>query len=134
MEQSSSSLAPEFKTSMTNAMIWGRYAALISFINLGLGFLQLIIGALKGNLNVFTTLFTFLLSAVITLVMSINLLNFSKATRNGILYEDSVHLNKALYHLRIYFIVMGVLFLIVIGLLILFMIIAVIAALISTNA
>lgn len=134
MESSSNPPAPEIKASLTNAMIWGRYAAMISFINLGLGFLQLIIGALKGNLNVFTTLFTFLVSAVITLVMSINLLNFSRATKNGILYEDSAHLNKALYHLRIYFIVMGVLFLIVIGLLALFLIIAIIAALLSTTA
>ncbi len=131
--ENNTNLTPVIKTHIATTVTWARYAAVLSFVNLGLAFLQLIVGAIKGNLNIFGTVLSFIISGVITLVMSINLLNYSKYAKSSLDNGDSVHLYQALYHLRTYFIVMGVLFLIIISLLILFVLIAIIAAIVAAS-
>jgi len=126
--ENNTKLTPAIKTHIATTVTWARYAAILSFVNLGLTFLQLIIGAVKGNLNVFGSVFSFIISGVITLVMSINLLNYSNYAKSSLDNGDSILLNQALYHLRTYFIVMGILFLIIIGLLLLFVFIAIMVA------
>jgi hypothetical protein len=126
--ENNTNLTPNIKTHIATTVTWARYAAILSFVNLGLTFLQLIIGAVKGNLNVFGSVFSFVISGVITLVMGINLLNYSNYAKSSLDNGDSVLLYQALYHLRTYFIVMGILFLIIIGLLLLFVFIAIMVA------
>ena len=126
--ENNTNLTPTIKTHIATTVTWARYAAILSFVNLGLTFLQLIIGAVKGNLNVFGSVFSFIISGVITLVMGINLLNYSNYAKSSLDNGDSVLLYQALYHLRTYFIVMGILFLIIIGLLLLFVFIAIMVA------
>jgi hypothetical protein len=126
--ENNTNLTPTIKTHVATTVTWARYAAILSFVNLGLTFLQLIIGAVKGNLNVFGSVFSFVISGVITLVIGINLLNYSNYAKSSLDNGDSVLLYQALYHLRTYFIVMGILFLIIIGLLLLFVFIAIMAA------
>ena len=126
--ENNTNLTPTIKTHVATTVTWAGYAAILSFVNLGLTFLQLIIGAVKGNLNVFGSVFSFVISGVITLVMGINLLNYSNYAKSSLDNGDSVLLYQALYHLRTYFIVMGILFLIIIGLLLLFVFIAIMVA------
>ena len=79
----------------------------------------------------FLSVFFFLVSTVITFVLSINLLRYSKHAGNGLSHGDSSQLYQALFHLRIYFIVIGTLFLIAIGLLVLFFIVGILSVIIS---
>ncbi|MBL7765185.1 MAG: hypothetical protein JNJ58_03755 [Chitinophagaceae bacterium] len=98
---------------------WAKYAGVLTIVNLGLSFLQLILGFFKSNPGLFGSMISFLLSAVISLVMAINLLNYAKHARYGIQNGNSTSLYQALYHLKVYFTVMGVLFLIALGLMLL---------------
>jgi hypothetical protein len=116
---------------LTLAVRWAKYAATISFLNLGLGLFQMMIGVLKGSLNITGAFVLSLISTIITLILSINLLNFSKYANEGLLKNQSTSVYKGLYHLRAYFIVMGILFLIAIGLLVLFIVTGIISTLIS---
>jgi len=100
---------------------WARYAAMLSFMNLGLGLLQMLVGWTSGGAVRIGTLFTFLASAGITLVMSINLYQYVKYSRQAKLTHDAGLMGRALYHLRIYFTVMGILFVIITTLVMLFL-------------
>ncbi|MEN9339887.1 MAG: hypothetical protein RIQ62_1199 [Bacteroidota bacterium] len=100
---------------------WARYAAILSFMNLGLGLLQMLVGWTSGGAVRIGTLFTFLASAGITLVMSINLYQYVKYSRQAKLTHDAGLMGRALYHLRIYFTVMGILFVIITTLVMLFL-------------
>lgn len=128
--ENNTSITKSIKEKIETSITWARYAAIISFVNLGLSLLQLLIGVISGNID-FVKTFGFLISAAITLVMSINLLNYSKFAKIGANNADSVSLYQSLHHLRIYFIVMGILFMIAIGLLGLFLIFGIITAIIS---
>ena len=123
--------SPLINSGLLFSAFWAKYAAIISFVNLGLGFLQILIGVVKGDINMIGTFFTFLISAGITLVMSINLIRFAKYTHEGVQTCDPIQFEQAFRNLRNYFIVMGVIFLVVIFLLALFLLIAFIAALIT---
>lgn len=110
------------KTQIKCSIQWAKYAAIVSFINLGLGILQMFIGILKGNMV--GTVFTFFVSSIITLIMSVSLFRFAKLASQSLDSSDILQFENALSHLRTYFKVMGILFLIIIGLLALFVLIA----------
>ncbi|MBK7762920.1 MAG: hypothetical protein IPI46_06050 [Bacteroidetes bacterium] len=113
---------PTNKTQIKYSLQWAKYAAIVSFINLGLGILQMCIGLVKGNM--IGTVFTFFLSSLITLIMSASLFRFAKLATISLEASDSIQFEKALSYLKMYFKVMGILFLIIIGLLALFVLIA----------
>jgi len=129
--ENTTTLTTTIKKNIATTIVWARYAAIISLINLGLSFLQLLVGFIKGNPFMFLTVFFFLVSTVITFVLSVNLLKYSNHAESGINRGDSTQLYQALFHLRIYFIVIGILFLIAIGLLLLFFLVAIISVIIS---
>lgn len=109
-------LKEETKKQMASTISWSKYAAIISIAGIGIGLLQFIVGLLKGNTSVLSSLISFLISSAISLVMSINLLNYSKLLKQGLSSHNSSDLYQALFHLKNYFTIMGVLFIIAISL------------------
>ncbi len=129
--ENTTNLTPALKDHIATTVTWARYAAIISLVNLGLSLIQLIMGFMKGNPFIFFTVFAFVISTVITLVLAINLLRYSTYANTGITKDDSHGLYQAIFHLRIYFVVIGVLFLIAISLLTLLLLFGVLSAFIS---
>jgi hypothetical protein len=129
--ETTTTLNSSLKNQITTTIVWARYAAIISLINLGLSLLQLIVGFIKGNPFILVTVLFFIISTSIGLVLSINLLRYSSYAKAGIQAENSTAFYQSLYHLKIYFLVMGVLFLIAITLLILIFIFWIISIIIS---
>lgn len=89
---------PTNKTQIKYSLQWAKYAAIVSFINLGLGILQMCIGLVKGN--VVGTVFTFFLSSLITLIMSASLFRFAKLVPISLEASDSIQFEKALSYLK----------------------------------
>lgn len=110
-------LSEATKQKITISATWARYAAILSFVSVGISALQLIVGILKDNSSVLGSLFSFLISTVISIVLAISLLNYSKHTTNSLNQNDNARLFHGLNQLKIYFTIMGVLFIIVLGLL-----------------
>jgi|688.fasta_scaffold1114418_2 hypothetical protein len=127
----STELSNESKSKLQTTVTWARYAALLSIINLGLGLVQIIIGAIKNDANVLGSVFSFIISGVISLVMAVNLFKFSNLTKSSIEQNETTQLTQALYHLKVYFSIMGVLFIIMLSLLALGLLIFLIALVIS---
>ena len=119
------------KNQISITITCARYAAIVSLVNLGLSLIQLIIGFVKGNPFIFFTLLLFLISTAITLVLAINLFKYAGHAERSISNEDSTELYQALYHLRNYFLVMGALFLIIIGLIGIFILFAIIKTILA---
>jgi hypothetical protein len=120
-------LKEETKKEIASTIEWSKYAAYISIFGIAIGLLQIIVGLIKGN----ASLISFLISSAISLVMSINLLNYSKLMESGLNNHSSSDLSQALHHLKTYFTIMGVLFIIAISLVLLGLIISIIAFAIS---
>lgn len=108
-------LKEETKNQIASTIQWSKYAGIISIVGIGIGLLQIIVGLIKGNTSILTSLISFLISSAISLVMSINLLNYSKLIKSGINNHSSADLYQALHHLKTYFTIMGVLFIIAIA-------------------
>jgi hypothetical protein len=121
----------DFSRTVSRAANWSRYAAYISFVNVGLGMLQLIVAVLNGNMNLLGA-FSFLVSGCITLIMSIHLLRFSTIQMTANKEQSASESGVGFYHMRIYFMMMGILFLISIGLISLFLCLAVIAGIVGS--
>jgi hypothetical protein len=124
-------LKEETKKEIASTIEWSKYAAYISIFGIAIGLLQIIVGLIKGNASIFASLISFLISSAISLVMSINLLNYSKLMESGLNNHSSSDLSQALHHLKTYFTIMGVLFIIAISLVLLGLIISIIAFAIS---
>jgi len=120
-------LKEETKNQIASTIEWSKYAAYISILGIAIGFLQIIVGLIKGNASILASLISFLISSAISLVMSINLLNYSKLIKSGINNHSSSDLYQALHHLKTYFTIMGVLFIIAISLVFLGLIISLLA-------
>jgi hypothetical protein len=127
----STELSNESKSKLQTTVTWARYAALLSIINLGLGLIQIIVGAIKNDPNVLGSVFSFIISGVISLVMAVNLFKFSNLTKSSIEQNETTQLTQALYHLKVYFSIMGVLFIIMLSLLALGLLIFLIALVVS---
>lgn len=127
----STELSNESKSKLQTTVTWARYAALLSIINLGLGLIQIIVGAVKNDPNVLGSVFSFIISGVISLVMAVNLFKFSNLTKSSIEQNETTQLTQALYHLKVYFSIMGVLFIIMLSLLALGLLIFLIALVVS---
>lgn len=127
----STELSNESKSKLQTTVSWARYAALLSIINLGLGLIQIIVGAIKNDPNVLGSVFSFIISGVISLVMAVNLFKFSNLTKSSIEQNETTQLTQALYHLKVYFSIMGVLFIIMLSLLALGLLIFLIALVVS---
>jgi hypothetical protein len=102
---------------------WARYLAYITFASVGLSFLQLIFGIINNKGSMAGNIFSFIISTVITLILATNLLSFSKYANMGLLQKDRVFFTQAFTHLKNYFLVIGAIFLILLGLLALFIIV-----------
>ena len=105
---------------MAKSAKWARYLAYITFASVGLSFLQLIFGIIANKGSIASTVFNFIISTVITTILAMNLLNFSKNIHLGLFNKDHLYFTQALTHLKNYFLVIGVIFLILLGLLALF--------------
>lgn len=100
---------------------WGRLLAYITFGSVGLSFLQLLFGIIANKGNIAGSIFSFIVSTAITLVLAVNIFNFSKFIDQALLSKDQAFMTQAFTHLKNYFLVIGVIFIILLSLFALFM-------------
>lgn len=129
--ESTTTLSQLTKHKIEFNITWARYGAILSFINLGLGLLQMIVNGIKGDASFLGALFSFIISAVISIIMAVNLLKYSKLCKDSLTTNDSMQLQQALHHLKMYFTIMGIIFIIVIALAVIGILIGLLVALAS---
>lgn len=110
---------------------WAKYLAYITFISVGLSFLQLVLGIIANKGSIALSIFVFIISTVITLILAVCLFYFSKYTEIGLRNGDNLYFTQALHNLKIYFIVIGVIFLIVLSLIALFILVLTISSIVK---
>lgn len=110
---------------------WAKFSAYFSILNIFLGAFQLIIQGAKGDTSVYGAIFSFLISTILSIVIAINLLKFSRLSKYSTEYTDEIMLPNAFYHLKIYFSIIGVLMIILTSLVLLGISIGILAAIIS---
>jgi hypothetical protein len=129
--ESTTTLSQLTKSKIEFNITWAKYGAILSFINLGLGLLQMIVNGIKGDASFFGSLLSFIISAVISIVMAVNLLKYSKLCKDSLTTSDSYQLQQALHHLKMYFTIMGIIFIIGISLAVIGILIGLLVALAS---
>jgi hypothetical protein len=129
MEQQS--LSEVSKGKLLFSAKWAKNSAILTVINLGLALIQLIVQGVKGDASVLSSLMTFLISAVISIVLSVNLFKYAKFSKRAIEQHHAVSLSDAYYSLKVYFSIIGVLMIILISLLTLGIAIGILAAAIN---
>ncbi len=107
------------KESLFKTASWAKYAAVLTFIGLGIEFSQVIFGALNGGQSFLAGLFKFFFTSIFSLITAINLYNFSKFVKHSVENPDSKYLYQAFRHLKIFFTVLGISIIILSSLLIL---------------
>lgn len=123
-----SALSADTRHHLLRSAGWARYAALLSYISIGIGLTQLLIGVLRGDASIVTTMISFLISTAISLVMAINLMHFARLSKESLEQADAHRLEVALSHLKTYFMIMGILFIIALAFLVLGLLIAILVA------
>lgn len=110
----------QFYENLSKSARWAKNLAYITFASVGLSFMQLVFGIISNKGGIAGNIFSFIISTVITLILAINLLNFSKFAKLGLQKKESVFFTQALTNLKNYFVVIGVIFIILLGLMALF--------------
>lgn len=126
--EANTSLSNQTQQQILASAGWARYAALLSYLSVGLGFLQIVAGIIKGDASIMTAFMSFSISSIISIVMAVNLMKFSRLSRESISQQDAHRLDVALSHLKTYFVIMGVLFIIAISLMVLGLLIGLLVA------
>lgn len=124
----STELSENTKQHLLRSVGWARYAALLSYMSIGIGLLQLLVGVIRGNASILTTIISFLISTAISLVMAINLMHFARLSKESLEQADAHRLEVALSHLKTYFMIMGILFIIALVFLVLGLLIGILVA------
>ena len=123
-----SELSADTRQHLFQSAGWARYAALLSYISVVIGLLQLLVGVIRGDGSIMTTMMSFLISTAISLVMAVNLMHFARLSRQSLEQADAHRLEVGLSHLKTYFMIMGILFIIALVFLVLGVLIATLVA------
>lgn len=110
-----------------------RLSGLLSIAGMGLSILQAVIGLIYDSKMVATTLLSLVISLGIGMLMVFHILGFSKKMNLGIEMDDKDLMHEAVLHLKNYFKVIGVLFIILMGMIVLGIIISVLALVFSKH-
>lgn len=110
---------------------WAKYLAIITFIGVGIGFLQLVAGIVASKGIIAISIFFFIISTVITVILAVCLYNFSKHTNNALSKRDNIYLNQAIHNLKIYFMVIGIIIVIILSLFALGVLVAILTSIIK---
>ena len=120
------------ETNLARCSKWGRLLAYITFGSVGLSFLQLIFGIIANKGSIAGSVFSFIISTVITLILAVNILNFAKFADQALLTKDQAFMTQSLTHLKNYFLVIGVIFIIILSLFALFILVFSIALIVNS--
>lgn len=107
---------------------WAKISAILTVVNLFLALIQLIIQGTKGDASVLGSLMTFLISTVISIVLSVNLFKYAKLSKRAVEQNHAISLADAYYSLKVYFTIIGILMIILISLMVLGISIGLLAA------
>ena len=124
-------LSEQSKNKLLSSAKWAKYSGVLTLINLGLALIQLIVQGIKGDASVFGSLISFIISSVISIVLTINLLKYAKTSKQAIEQNHAVSLSDAYYSLKVYFSIIGILMIILLSLMLLGILIGLLAAVIS---
>ncbi|HMN31740.1 MAG: hypothetical protein IT215_03945 [Chitinophagaceae bacterium] len=102
----------------------------LTIISVALGFIQLVVGIMNNTGNLLS-LFPFIIQTVISLVLAYNLFKYASFISKYEQSKDSSFFSVSLGHLKNYFIVFGVLFIILFSLILFGILISILAMIIS---
>lgn len=89
-----------------------RLSGLLAFAGMGLSLLQVIVGVIYNPAQVMTSLISFLMSSAIGALMAFHVMRFAKQMKLGLEQDDKDLIHESVLHLKNYFKVIGVLFVI----------------------
>lgn len=101
-------LSDSIKEKLSTTVKWSKLAAILTMIGLGIEFFQMGVAVFNGNQNFVSAILKFLLTSVFSLVIAINLFQYSKHAKHYLLSTDSKFLLQAFRHLKTSFMIMGI--------------------------
>lgn len=101
-------LSNSIKEKLSVTVRWSKLAAVLTLIGLGIEFFQMGIAVFNGNQNFVSAILKFLLTSVFSLVIAINLYQYSKHARHYLQIMDAKFLLQAFRHLKTSFMIMGI--------------------------
>ena len=107
-------LQKDTQLSIRQCILWSRLSGLLSILNILLGTVQFGIGFLKGNSTAFAGAYSFLLSTLISILIAYQLLSFASRLKKGLTNLQHQEFLRAFRNIKIFFLIMGVLFIILI--------------------
>ena len=110
---------------------WAWYAGILSLVSIGLSLIQLIVGIINQTKLLSVSIVTFLISTAIGILMAYHIIRFSKLMKHGIEEHDEVYINDSLSHLNTYFTVIGLIFIVIVGMILLGIIIGILSFIIK---
>lgn len=119
----SENIESELQLNIEKSAKQAKLFSMITFASIAISLLQLIIGLVSKNEIKVMQVFGFVISSVITLVLAINMLRFSKMINQFQQTKDSTFFTLAFSYLKNFFIVLGVIFIILLGLLVLYLLV-----------
>ena len=102
------------------AIQWARIVAIVSFISLGVNFIEIIVGETAEPIQLVGAIFGGLIGAAISLLIYIFLYKFATNMKTGLDSVNQDMFNIALRNLKTHFKVMGIIFIIALSLMVLF--------------
>lgn len=124
-------LSEQSKSKLLYSAKWAFYSGVFTLINLGLALIQLVVQGIKGDASVFGSLISFIISSVISIVLTVNLFKYAKASKLAAEQHHAASLSDASYSLKVYFSIIGILMIILLSLMLLGILIGILAAIIS---
>jgi len=107
-------LQKDTQLSIRQCILWSRLSGLLSILNILLGIVQFGIGFIKGNSTAFAGAYSFLLSTLISILIAYQLLSFATRLKKGLNNQRHQEFLLAFRNIKIFFLIMGILFIILI--------------------
>lgn len=108
-----------------------RISAIVSLVNLGISILKLTLDFGHAPEVATQGVIPILISSVLTALLAASLFKFSSHIRNGLVSNDEVAIHSGFFHLKNYFLIIGVLFIFMIAMIVLGLIIVLLKQIIS---
>lgn len=96
-----------------------KLSGLLAFAGMGLSLLQVVVGIVYNPSQVVTSLISFFISSAIGALMAFHVMRFAKQLKIGLEEDDKDLIHESVLHLKSYFKVIGVLFVILLAMILL---------------
>ena len=114
----------QFNFTLQKTAKWAHILAIVTFVSLGISLINSILVIITTG--EFGVILSAIITTVISFILAMCIYNFSKHAKIASETNDSAQLNQAMYQIKNYFLIMGILFIIGLSLVALGLFIAII--------